>query len=210
MRRIRLKWRRQVPSRLAVAKLTANLSARAKLQQRRATASLSARAKLQPRLAVASGPPCVTRDPTDLTYVVKAHLGRFVDNVSQNLINLAGKFVSAGDPPIALVYDAIMPFCLDVARKLGIKGAAFFTQPCAVSALYYHYYEGNLKIGDHLGTTSFSMPAMPVMEIGDLPSLIPDRDLYPVFLSLMVNQFSNFQKADWLLVNTFDKLEEEV
>ncbi|KAF7146045.1 hypothetical protein RHSIM_Rhsim04G0101700 [Rhododendron simsii] len=103
-----------------------------------------------------------------------------------------------------------MPFCLDVARKLGIKGAPFFTQACAVSALYYHYNEGNLKIGNHLGTTSFSMPAMPVMEIGDLPSLIQDRDLYPVFLSQMVNQFSNFQKADWLLVNTFDKLEEEV
>ncbi|KAI8559009.1 hypothetical protein RHMOL_Rhmol04G0140800 [Rhododendron molle] len=102
-------------------------------------------------------------DEAEMTYVIQAHLGRFVANVSQNLVNLAGKFVSAGDPPIALVYDAIMPFCLDVARKLGIKGAPFFTQACAVSALYYHYYEGNLKIGDHLGTKSFSMPAMPVL-----------------------------------------------
>ncbi|KAI8559002.1 hypothetical protein RHMOL_Rhmol04G0140300 [Rhododendron molle] len=149
-------------------------------------------------------------DEAEMTYVIQAHLGRFVANVSQNLVNLARKFVSSGDPPIAIVYDAIMPFCLDVARKLGIKGAPFFTQACAVSALYYHYYEGNLKIGDRLGTTSFSMPATPVMQIGDLPSLIPDRDLYPVFLSQMVNQFSNFQKADWLLVNTFDKLEEQV
>jgi UDP:flavonoid glycosyltransferase YjiC (YdhE family) len=149
-------------------------------------------------------------DDAEIAYVVTAHLDRFVATVSQNLINLAGKFVSSGDPPTVLVYDAIMPFCLDVARKLGIKGAAFFTQMGAVSAIYYHYYEGNLKIGDRVGTTTFSMPAMPTIEIGDLPSLIPDRDLYPAFLSLMVNQFSNFQKADWLLLNSFDKLEEEV
>ncbi|KAL7168877.1 hypothetical protein ACSBR2_033996 [Camellia fascicularis] len=138
---------------------------------------------------------------------IHSHLNHFITVVSQNLIELAEKHRNSSDPPIVLVYDAIMPWCLDVAQRLGIPGAAFFTQMCGVCAIYYHQSEGNLKVRSSM---EFDLPSMPVMEIGDLPSLIPDCDLYPSFLSLMVNQFSNFRKADWLLFNTFDKLEEEV
>ncbi|KAL7194240.1 hypothetical protein ACSBR1_034618 [Camellia fascicularis] len=138
---------------------------------------------------------------------IHSYLNHFITAVSQNLIELADKYRNSSDPPIVLVYDAIMPWCLDVAQRLGIPGAAFFTQMCGVGAIYYHQSEGNLKVRLSM---EFDLPSMPMMEIGDLPSLILGCDLYPSFLSLMVNQFSNFRKADWLLFNTFDKLEEEV
>ncbi|KAK2986325.1 hypothetical protein RJ640_001426, partial [Escallonia rubra] len=55
-----------------------------------------------------------------------------------------------------------------------------------------------------------ALPSMPLMETKDLSSFIYDMGSYPSMLRLVVNQFSNWEKADWRLFNTFDKLEGEV
>lgn len=101
-----------------------------------------------------------------------------------------------------------MPWALEIAQRFGLRGAPFFTQSCAVSAIYYHVYEGNFKLP--LEGVAVALPSMPLLETNDLPSFISDTGTYPGLLSLVINQFSNIQKADWLLFNTFDKLEEEV
>ncbi|KAK6914450.1 hypothetical protein RJ641_021771 [Dillenia turbinata] len=49
---------------------------------------------------------------------------------------------SSGFPFKCLVYDSIIPWALDIAKQHGIVGASFFTQSCAVSAMYCHALQG--------------------------------------------------------------------
>ncbi|XP_058183941.1 mogroside IE synthase-like isoform X1 [Rhododendron vialii] len=138
-----------------------------------------------------------------------AYVERFRAAVSLSLAELIDKQKSSDDDPAkVLVYDSGMPWALEIAQRFGLRGAPFFTQSCAVTAIYHHVYEGNFKLP--LEGVMVALPSMPLLETNDLPSFISDTGTYPGLLSLIINQFSNIQKADWLLFNTFDKLEEEV
>lgn len=110
-----------------------------------------------------------------------------------------------------LVYDSVIPWALDIAHKFGLRGACFFTQPCGVCAIYYHLHEGKFKVPLDLEQSGVvSLPSLPGIGFDDMPSFVSDMGSYPAMLGLLVNQFSNFRKADWILFNTFDKLEEQI
>ncbi|XP_077211306.1 mogroside I-E synthase-like [Tasmannia lanceolata] len=126
---------------------------------------------------------------------------------SGTLTRLIQKHENSGNPFSCLVYDSVLPWALDVARQLGLYGASFFTQSCAVSAIYYHVNQGKLDLP--LEATPISIPGFPQLRISDLPSFVSAPESYPSFLVLLLNQFSNLEKADWVLVNSLDKLEEE-
>ncbi|KAK2990339.1 hypothetical protein RJ640_003611 [Escallonia rubra] len=139
-----------------------------------------------------------------------AGLERFKSVASRVLPDLIEKLNGYGSCPVKLVvYDSILPWALDIAHELGLCGASFFTQSCAVSAIYYHMSHGSLEIGSLEGE-NVVLPSMPLMGVKDLPSFISDMDAYPALLRLVLDRFSNFEKADWLLFNSFDKLECEV
>ncbi|WRX21431.1 hypothetical protein QQP08_013918 [Theobroma cacao] len=106
-----------------------------------------------------------------------------------------------------LVYDAHFPWALDIAKKLGLPAAAFFTQSCAVDTIYYNVHEGLVKLP--LAESSLSIDGLPLLQGCDLPSFVYDIGSYPAFLHTCVNQFSNFMEADWVFINTFTSLEEE-
>ncbi|KAA8532161.1 hypothetical protein F0562_006697 [Nyssa sinensis] len=139
---------------------------------------------------------------------IDVYLERFKVAVAQSLGELIEKQNSSGYPPKVLVYDSVMTWVLDVARRLGLYGASFFTQNCSVSAIYYHVHHGDLKIP--LVGSMVSMPWMPLLKNNDLPSFVYDMDSYPALLNLVVNQFSNLEQVDWILFNSFDKLEEKM
>ncbi|XAR64548.1 hypothetical protein NMG60_11008276 [Bertholletia excelsa] len=130
--------------------------------------------------------------------------------MSRGLYQLVQKLNSSDfeQSPKVLVYDSVMPWALELAKKLGFKGASFFTQSCAVSAVYYHLYKGDIKVP--LQESEISLPSLPVLELSDLSSFITDNDSYIGGLDLVLGQFLNIEKADWLLLNTFNKLEEEI
>ncbi|KAM3702233.1 hypothetical protein ACJW31_04G010300 [Castanea mollissima] len=136
-------------------------------------------------------------------------LKRFKSKVSQNLPKLIEKHNSSKYPPKFLVYDSVLPWALNIARQSGLDGAPFFTQSCVVNAIYYHAHQGTLQMPLEEGT-SISLPSMPSLGINDMPTFLSDPGSDPDVLDLVVNQFSNFKEANWLLCNTFDKLEEEV
>ncbi len=139
---------------------------------------------------------------------IDERLKRFKSTVSQNLTKLIERHNHSKYPPKFIVYDSIMPWVLKVARQLGLDGAPFFTQACVVNAIYYHAHQGAIQMPSE--GSSISLPSMPSLEINDLPSFLNDTGMYEALLKLVVNQFSNFQEAKWLLCNTFDKLEHEV
>lgn len=139
---------------------------------------------------------------------VEAYLKRLEAVGSRTLAELIDKLARSGHPVSCLVYDAFLPWALEVAKRLSLTGAAFFTQSCSVSALYYHVYHRNLKLP--LDVTTVTLPGLPALEISDVPSFYSDFGSYPAYMELVLNQFSNLESADWVLFNTFNKLEEQV
>ncbi|KAJ6734014.1 GLYCOSYLTRANSFERASE [Salix koriyanagi] len=121
---------------------------------------------------------------------------------------------SSGNPISCLLYDSHMPWVLNTARQLGLIGASLFTQSCAVDNVYYNIHEMQLKVPpEKLLVTVSRLPALSALDITDLPSFVQGMDSeseYSFLLNHVVGQFSNFREADWIFVNTFNTLEEEV
>jgi pathogen-inducible salicylic acid glucosyltransferase len=140
------------------------------------------------------------------------YLKQFQATVTLKLRELVAELKnSSGYPICCLVYDSLMPWVLETARQLGFSAASFFIQSCAVDTVYYHIHEGQLKIPLEKLPLTFSRP--PALEITDLPSFVQgleSKSEYSSLLNLVVSQFSNFREADWIFVNTFNTLEEEV
>ncbi|RVW74732.1 UDP-glycosyltransferase 74F2 [Vitis vinifera] len=137
---------------------------------------------------------------------VDASMQLFETVVSQSLPELIEKHSKSDHPANVLVYDASMPWAHGIAERLGLVGAAFFTQSCAVTAIY-HYVSQGVEIP--VKGPTLPMPFMPPLGIDDLPSFVKDPGSYPAVWSLISKQVSTFQKVKWALFNSFDKLEDE-
>jgi pathogen-inducible salicylic acid glucosyltransferase len=136
------------------------------------------------------------------------YLDRFRRVGSQTLTQLIEKLSSSGGPVDCVVYDPFLPWALDIAKKFGLVGAVLFTQSCAVDNIYYHVHKGVLKVP--LSETEILLPGLPPLQPQDMPSFIYDFGSDPAYYDTLVGQFHNFDKADWVLVNTFYELEQEV
>ncbi|KAI4310741.1 hypothetical protein MLD38_035694 [Melastoma candidum] len=143
---------------------------------------------------------------------VKAYLERFRASVTRSLAEFLDSQGYSEMPAQAIVYDAFMPWVLDVAAPRGVSGALFFTQSCVVCAVYYHVYEGSVRIPLERGESAVVVdpPVMSILGPEDLPSFISDVDVYPDITRVVIDQFSNSRSARWALFNTFFELEEEV
>lgn len=139
---------------------------------------------------------------------IKAYLDRFWEVGLLTLVNLVEKLNSSGSPVNCIIYDAFMPWGLDVAREFGLVGSVFFTQSCAVDSIYYHVHQGLIKLP--LVETEILIPGLPPLEPQDMPSMISKLGTYPDFFDMLLDQFSNIANADWVLCNTFYELEQEV
>ncbi|XP_058205765.1 UDP-glycosyltransferase 74G1-like [Rhododendron vialii] len=138
-----------------------------------------------------------------------SYLARFRSVGSETLSDLIKK-LDGQDPRVdGLIYDPFLPWALDVAREFGLVGAAFCTQSCTVSNVYYHVRKGILKLPFEEGK-AILVPGLPPLERSEAPSFVGDYGSYPALCDMLVNQFSNIDKADWVLFNTFYDLEEEV
>ncbi|KAA8517528.1 hypothetical protein F0562_017842 [Nyssa sinensis] len=138
----------------------------------------------------------------------KGFFERFEASGSRNLAELIRKFKNSECPVNCLVYDANIVWALDIAKQHGIAGAAFFTQSCAAIASYYPMHHELAE--EPLPVPAFSMPGLPQLIIPNMPSLGLGTGGVPPLIRHILNQFNNIDKADWVLFNSFDTLEEEV
>ncbi|KAJ4717284.1 Glycosyltransferase [Melia azedarach] len=140
---------------------------------------------------------------------IQAYLERFWQVGPKSLSELVEKMNGSGFPVNCIVYDSFLPWALDVAKKFGLIGAVFLTQSCAVNSIYYHVNKGLLKLP--LAGNEILLPGMPPLQPRDMPSFVYDFGSYPAVFDLVVRiQFSNIEKADWVLCNSFYELEQEV
>lgn len=127
---------------------------------------------------------------------------------SRTLTDLIKRLEDGGQAVQAVIYDSFLTWALDVAKQFGVVTAAFFTQSCAVNNIYYHVYKGLLPVP--LSDSPISLPGLPLLQPKETPSFIYLYGSHPGFREMLVNQFRNVDQADWVLLNIFQKLEEDV
>ncbi|CAN1252439.1 UDP-glycosyltransferase 74F2 [Linum perenne] len=128
------------------------------------------------------------------------YLSRLQQAGSKTLSDLIDRYKTTPYPVSCLVYEPFLPWALDVAKDHGLYAASFFTQPCVVDFIYYNIRHGLLKL---------PVDTLPDMEPRDMPSFVNAPEAYPAYFAMVVNQFSNTEKADYVLINTFYELEKE-
>ncbi|CAA0834743.1 UDP-glycosyltransferase 74B1 [Striga hermonthica] len=134
-----------------------------------------------------------------------AYLDSFRAHGSRTLSEL----IEGADHPVTcVVYDAFLPWALDVARAHGVHGAAFFTNSAAVSAVFGHVHGGTLKLPPDVGEgRKIMLPGLPPLGLEDLPGFIREPESYPAYLAMKLSQFSNLDEADFVFCNSFEELE---
>ncbi|KAJ8499840.1 hypothetical protein OPV22_010392 [Ensete ventricosum] len=140
---------------------------------------------------------------------LEAYLLTLADVGARSLSKLIDQHVASGCPFTCMVYDTIVPWAVDVAKMHGLATAAFSTQSCAVSAIYYYVNQGMLDVPEAGGSVSFSVPFLPPLARSEFPSLALRESSYFAISTMATNQF-NLEKDDWILFNSFDMLENEV
>lgn len=128
---------------------------------------------------------------------------RFTKHGSESIAQLIEKYESLGDPIVGVIYDSLLPWVVEVPKKFGLVAIEFFTQHSGVNLVEYHYYH---KLIPYPVESPVTIPGLPLLQPEDVPS-------YGVYLgnfTLMASQFSTVDKADFAVVNTFYKMEEEV
>ncbi|GER32312.1 UDP-glycosyltransferase 1 [Striga asiatica] len=137
----------------------------------------------------------------------RAYLDSFRAHGSRTLSNLIQG--SAHHHPVTcVVYDAFLPWALDVARAHGVRGAAFFTNSAAVCAVFGHVHAGVVRLPVDVGP--LVLPGLPPLGMEDLPGFVREPDSYPAYLAMKLSQFSNLDGADFVLCNSFEELEGQV
>ncbi|XP_057957036.1 UDP-glycosyltransferase 74F2-like [Malania oleifera] len=137
------------------------------------------------------------------------YISQFEAEGSKTLAELIKKQESTfGHPFSCIIYDSFMPWALDVAKRFGLAAAAFFTQPCFVNYTYYYAHTGVLSLP--ASSSRVLLPGLPELDASDMPSLLYAPSSYPSYFKMVFGQYSNIEKADYVLVNTFYELEEEV
>ncbi|MED6180132.1 hypothetical protein PIB30_007288 [Stylosanthes scabra] len=129
----------------------------------------------------------------------------------QTLSDLIGKLMIGNynnNPVDCVIYDSFMPWALEVAKEFGILAAVFCTQPCAVNNIYFHVHKNLIELP--LSESEYSLPGSVKLLAEELPSFLYEYGSYPGYFDIVTGQFSNVHKADWVLANTYNELEQEV
>lgn len=145
----------------------------------------------------------------DLNQDLQEFIDRSREVGMKTLQELVEKLRNSGRAVDCVIYDPLIPWCLDVAKMLGLVGAAFFTQSSSVTSIFYHSHEGRIQL-PLLENRPLHLPGLPPLQPPDMPSFMYDHGSYPVLLKLLEDQFKNIGKADWIFFNTFYALEREV
>nr|TKW34160.1 hypothetical protein SEVIR_2G286100v2 [Setaria viridis] len=129
---------------------------------------------------------------------------------SKTLDELLRSESELGRPVHVVVYDAVMPWALGVARQRGAAGAAVpHADVRRGHPVRAHAWAGRLPPPPLLqpevirGLDRLSCQ----LEMSDMPTFLADTSYHPSFRKLLVNQLLGLDTADHVLVNSFYDLE---
>ncbi|XP_010517963.1 PREDICTED: UDP-glycosyltransferase 74F1-like [Camelina sativa] len=131
---------------------------------------------------------------------VSEYLQNFKTFGSKTVADVIRKHQNTDNPITCIVYDSFMPWALDLAREFGLVAAPFFTQSCAVNYINYLSCTNN-------GSLTLPIKDLPLLELQDLPTFVTPTGSHLAYFEMVLQQFTNFQKADFVLVNSFHDLD---
>ncbi|XP_020165929.1 7-deoxyloganetin glucosyltransferase [Aegilops tauschii subsp. strangulata] len=126
-----------------------------------------------------------------------------------------------GTPPVTcVVADSIMSFAVDAAAELGVPCALFWTASACGYMGYYNFQflvdhgltplkgEEQLTNGylDTPVTNALGMTKH--MRLRDFPSFVRTTDRDDILLNFMIHELERASRADAVIVNTFDEMEQ--
>ncbi|CAN1223555.1 UDP-glycosyltransferase 74E1 [Linum perenne] len=114
--------------------------------------------------------------------------------VKKQLPGVVSGLREEGERVACLIYDSIMPWSLGIARKLKMGGAAFFTQSCAVDAIFCSHHEGRLEIPVGQDRDICVEGVGEMLELHDLPSFFYEPETLLGSLDLLSRQFSTVNR----------------
>ncbi|XP_009590752.1 UDP-glycosyltransferase 74B1 [Nicotiana tomentosiformis] len=139
------------------------------------------------------------------------YLKSFKENGSTTLSELVTNNKNSTHPISCIVYDSFLPWALDVAKKHGIDGAAFFTNSATVCAVFAHIHYKTFSLPAKIEENEpLLLPGLPCLYPIDVPGFIREPESYPAYLAMKMSQFSNVENADWIFDNSFQELEGEI
>lgn len=117
---------------------------------------------------------------------------------------------ASGNPYSRVVFNLLVPWAGQAARRLGVPFTLLWIQPAALFAIYFHYYNKNFDVSDE----AIELPGLPRLRRGDLPSFFHESN--PSFYDFAIPMFmADFEMLDEeehipaVLLNTFADLESE-
>ncbi|XP_057950741.1 UDP-glycosyltransferase 74B1-like [Malania oleifera] len=129
---------------------------------------------------------------------------------SRTLAELILKFKDSASPVDCLVYDSQLPWGLDVAKKLGIRVAAFITGSAALSSILWHVHCGALTVPVNPEALPVSLPGLPPLGFSELPTSLVNPSGMAAYLTPLIEQISTLDQHEWVFANTFEELESEL
>ncbi|GLJ04777.1 hypothetical protein SUGI_0003130 [Cryptomeria japonica] len=114
-----------------------------------------------------------------------------------------------GPPVTCIVYDAFMPWVAQVSTKLKIPRAVFYTQSATVAAIYHHFKYVEKWNNCEQDSNDVVIPAIGEMRMADLPSTFFPPLLATGNLDDNLSFVEGFNGASWVILNTFDELEDK-
>ncbi|GMQ10163.1 hypothetical protein CsSME_00053274 [Camellia sinensis var. sinensis] len=139
------------------------------------------------------------------------YLDSFKTVGSKTLSDLIFKYKDSDSPVTCLVYDSLLLWGLEVAKKHGIYGAAFLTNSASVCSMYWQIEKGvlSLPVGD--GTVPLVLPGLIPLGFCDMPSFLAQPvGSHSAYLEAILDKFSCLELNDWVFVNSFEELESEL
>eukprot|EP00253_Pinus_taeda_P034804 PITA_34804 len=126
-----------------------------------------------------------------------------------SLTNLIERLNAQGSNICCVVYDSLLYWVPEVAKKFNIPAAFFWTQSCAAYSIYYHFNRGLAISCDETGkaTDKIQIPGLPLLNVSDIPSFLQPSNPNGPLLRLVMDQFKTLSEATWILGNSFDVLE---
>ncbi|KAL9246463.1 hypothetical protein vseg_019994 [Gypsophila vaccaria] len=141
----------------------------------------------------------------------EVYLNSFKINGSKSLSQIIEAHNNTTCPVTCVIYDAFLPWALDVAKKYGLYGASFFTNSATVCSIFSCVDRGliGLPLSDPKEVVKM-LTKMPKFKANDLPTFLKKPESYPAYLAMKLSQFSNLGLANWAFCNSFEDLELEV
>ncbi|KAJ1282503.1 hypothetical protein BS78_03G057400 [Paspalum vaginatum] len=145
----------------------------------------------------------------------KADLLRYLEtSAPAAFAELLERQAEAGRPVACVVGTPFVPWAVDVAAAAGVRAAVLWVQSCAVFSLYYHYAHGLVEFfpsdSERDQDARVQLPGLPPLSAAEVPSYLLPSSPYKMYADVIVSQLRNIDRASWVLVNSFAKLEPDV